>query len=144
MAAHYLTKAITHTKNKDKRSRLTYILAQLYLKQSDYKNASHYFSQVIKMKPPYELYFNAQISRALAYDVNSKNKDEVKKMLEKMLKDDKNIEYRDQIYYALADIAFKEWKDDLAVDYLKKIGCFKCKKHQTKSTQLHATGRLLF
>ena len=120
LAAHYLTKAITHTKNKDKRSRLTYILAQLYLKQSDYKNASHYFSQVIKMKPPYELYFNAQISRALAYDVNSKNKDEVKKMLEKMLKDDKNIEYRDQIYYALADIAFKEWKDDLAVDYLKK------------------------
>jgi tetratricopeptide (TPR) repeat protein len=120
LAAHYLTKAITHTKNKDKRSRLTYILAQLYLKQNDYKNASHYFAQVIKMKPPYELFFNAQISRALAYDVNSKNKDEVKKMLEKMLKDDKNIEYRDQIYYALADIAFKEWKDDLAVEYLKK------------------------
>ncbi len=120
LAAQYLTKAITHTKNKDKRSRLTYILAQLYLKQSDYKNASHYFSEVIRMKPPYELLFNAQISRALAYDVNSKNKDEVKKMLEKMLKDDKNIEYRDQIYYALADIAFKEWKDDLAVEYLKK------------------------
>ena len=31
---------------------------------------------------------------------------------------DKNIDYRDQIYYALAEIALKEDKKDLAIDHL--------------------------
>ena len=64
--------------------------------------------------------FNAKISRALAFDTEGEGQSSIKKMLRKMLKDKKNEDYKDQIYYALADIAFKEEKDSLAIDYLTK------------------------
>ena len=35
-----------------------------------------------------------------------------------MLKDDKNIDYKDQIYYALAEIALKEEEVPLAIEHL--------------------------
>jgi len=38
----------------------------------------------------------------------------------KMLKDEKNTEYLDQIYYALAEVALKAKQDSLGVDYLRK------------------------
>ncbi|MFW5879781.1 MAG: tetratricopeptide repeat protein, partial [bacterium] len=42
------------------------------------------------------------------FNTNTGNTREMKAQLYKMLKDDKNIEYRDQIYYALGNIAYKE------------------------------------
>ena len=37
-----------------------------------------------------------------------------------MLKDDKNIEYFDQIYYALAEISFKNNAEELGKEQLQK------------------------
>ncbi len=36
-----------------------------------------------------------------------------------MLKDDKNEEFKDQIYYAMGDIAYQEGEQDQAIDFLK-------------------------
>ena len=64
--------------------------------------------------------FNARINRARCYDVKSGSGELVKRELNKMLKDDKNKEYRDQIYYALAGVARQEKDEPKAVDYLNK------------------------
>ena len=71
------------------------------------------------MSPPYEMAFNAKINRATSYDNNSGKGKEITSQLLKMLKDDKNIEYQDQIYYALANIALKDNNKPQAIEYFK-------------------------
>ena len=114
-----LNKAISLSKSKKDRTRYTFVLAQLYQKQGALKKASRYFGDVVKMNPAYEMAFSAKINQARCFDVESGNSADLKKQLRKMLKDDKNIEFQDQIYYALGEIADKEKERDKAIDYLK-------------------------
>lgn len=107
------------TKKKRLRARYKYILAQIYQNIGDDKKASSLYGEVIKMNPPYEMAFNAKINQACSFDLGAGSSKEIKKNLNKMLKDDKNIEYQDQIYYALANIAFKENLINTAIEYYK-------------------------
>lgn len=119
-AIENLEKAVELTKEKEPKRRYTYILAQLYQKNNNLLLATEKYSQVLKMNPSYKMRFNARISRAIAYDVNGADSKAIKKELTKMLKDVKNDEFKDQIYFALAEIAIKEQNEPLAIDYLKK------------------------
>lgn len=113
-----LEKLLELEKKKDKLARYTYILAQIKKINNDLNSASKLFAKVVKYNPPYDMAFNATINEAMCY--TGGNSDNLKKTLQKMLKDDKNIEYQDQIYYALADIYLKENNEPQGIDYLKK------------------------
>lgn len=115
-----LEKAILNTKNKRLKTRYTYILGQLYEELNDKAKASFYYAQVLKKNPSYDMAFNAQINQALMFDVSSGNSADLKKTLRKMSRDDKNIEYLDRIYYALAGIAINERQEDEAIELLKQ------------------------
>ena len=104
---------------KREKARYYYILAQLYQKSNQYTNASDCYTQVTKLNPPYEMIFNAQINRATCFDMGSGNAGQIRKQLNKMLKDDKNIDYRDQIYFALANLYQKEKETEKALDLYK-------------------------
>lgn len=119
-AIEMLEKAVTRTKEKKKRARFTYVLAQLYHQKFEYKKATRAYSEVIKMRPGYEMEFQAKIARARAYDFKSKDVSVVKKEMNKLLRDKKNKEYRDQIYFALAELAFREGDEPLGIEYLRK------------------------
>ncbi len=119
-AADYLERALTHTKRKKTKMRYRYILAQLYLEQKDYAKASEYFKKVVRMNPPYEMSFNATISRATASQSGGVDIADVKKQLNRMLRDSKNKEYQDQIYYALAEIELREGNTDKAIEYFQR------------------------
>ncbi len=111
--------AIENTNSKYAKRRYTYLLAQLYsLSGQDYL-ASEYYHKVIRMNPPYEMTFNAKIKRALTYQIGAGSKKDIEKQLNKMLRDDKNIDYQDQIYYALGNIYFKDNNIDQAIEYYK-------------------------
>ncbi|MCO6461818.1 MAG: tetratricopeptide repeat protein [Saprospiraceae bacterium] len=100
-----LTKAIPMVKEKKRRARLSYILGQLYMKSGNYEMAYNAFSQVEKLKPSYEMTFNATLSKySCSLATNKMTDDELNSRLNKMLKDLKNEEYKDQIYFMLADI----------------------------------------
>lgn len=115
-----LTKAISLTKSKREKARYIYVLAQLYESMGDNKKAMQYYTMVPGMNPKYEMVFNAQMKRAQLYDGTTGDSKAVKKQLMKMLKDAKNIEYQDQIYYSLAQIEYQEKHTDLALTYLEK------------------------
>lgn len=116
LAIEVLEKA-THLKFKKAfKTRLIYILAQLYHKDGNFK-ASNYYQQVVERNPDYEMAFQAKINRALSFSGGQTKA--IKAQLLKMLKDDKNIEYFDQIYYALAEIAFKDNDDILGIENLQ-------------------------
>jgi len=119
-AIEYLNRALEYTRHKKTVIRYRYVLAQLYLEQEDYPRASAMFKKVIRMNPPYEMSFNATISRVTASKSGGADAREVKKQLDKMLRDSKNNEYHDQIYYALAEIELYEGNTDKAIEYFSK------------------------
>lgn len=118
--AEALKMAAASSKKKDDRARYYFILGQLQQKADSLPQAFLAYQNVIKLNPPYEMAFNARINRARCFDAGSGKSALVKKELQKMLKDEKNKEYRDQIYYALAGVAKQEQDEPLAIDLLNK------------------------
>jgi len=114
----HLEKAIELAKKKKTRLRYMYILAQIYQKLENFNKASQLFTDVIDKNPPYEMAFNAKINRAGSFSGGG-NSNEIRKQLFKMLKDDKNIDFQDQIYFALANLALREGKNDEAIKNFK-------------------------
>lgn len=115
-AIEALEKAIKLSKNKQDKIRGHFILGQLYSLNKNPENAKNHFNLVVKSPAtPFEMQFNARINRAFL------GRDEkVKKELTKLLKDEKNADYRDQLYYALADIALQEKNKPEAINLLHK------------------------
>ncbi|MEQ9188596.1 MAG: hypothetical protein RLP15_12745 [Cryomorphaceae bacterium] len=113
-----LEKSVYYTRKRDEKTRRMFILAQLYDRIGDGTKSSDLFAEVIRRNPEYEMTFYAKINRALAYDVSAGNTDEIKGILANMIKDDKNKEYLDQIYYAMAELELKEGNEEKGVEYL--------------------------
>jgi len=97
--------ALQYKPKKDFRVRLQFILGQLYEKVEHRQAAQNWFMKVIRANPPYEMEFNARMRLAVNYDGTPLSKKAVMKELNKMLKESKNEDYRDQIYYAFSEIA---------------------------------------
>jgi tetratricopeptide (TPR) repeat protein len=119
-AAEKLEKAIGFIGKKKDRARPHFILAQIYQQLNKSDEALTHYEMVVKSKPPYELEFYARINKALSYSRRGGSSDEIKKELFKMLNDDKNLNYKDQIYYALGDIALEEQQRPEALNYFEK------------------------
>ncbi|MBL7104658.1 MAG: tetratricopeptide repeat protein [Bacteroidales bacterium] len=130
-------------KNMDARAR--FILGQIYQYEEELYLASKYYKQVIKKNPPYEMAFNASINLARCYDIRyGENSKGIIKNLEKMLKEDKNKEFLDQIYYALADVAFKDGIDTLAINYLRLSVATSVSNNYQKATSSLKLGDIYF
>ena len=113
-----LKSSLELTKNKELKSRLSYILAQLHTIKGNKKIARDYYAAVIKMQVSYEMSFYAQINSALILDANQ-NSDNLEKDLLKMLKDIKNSDFQSQIYYALAKLSITKGDKPKAIEYYK-------------------------
>jgi tetratricopeptide (TPR) repeat protein len=114
-----LSTALENVKKKKTRIRYAFILGQLNQETGNREAASSFYQQVIKMNPPYEMSFNARINRASVFVEGADKSREIKAELNKMLKDEKNTEYQDQIYFALANINMREGKTEEAISYYK-------------------------
>jgi tetratricopeptide (TPR) repeat protein len=115
-----LTRAIEIVSGKRTKYRLTFLLAQLYAKDGNSALATSNFQKVIRMRPPYDVEFYARINIAGVFDVNSMDPGKMKKELEKMLRDTKNVDFQDQIYYALGNMSMKEGNEEKALEYYHK------------------------
>ncbi len=102
------------------RTRCMYILGQIYQRNGDLENATLMYKAVIKRGPSFEMEFNAKINLAQCYDATSGNREFIIKKLTRMLKDDKNKELLDQVYYSLAQVSLRDADTASAVNYLKK------------------------
>lgn len=106
-ALPFLEDAIAATEDKKLRARFTYIAGQLHQRAGRNAEAVAAFENVLKTTNDYEMAFNARLNIALGSAAASGSPALARESLEKMLKDLKNVEYKDQIYFALAEIALK-------------------------------------
>ncbi len=119
-AIKYLEKSIKQEKDKRFKIRLHFILAQIYQMQENYKKAEANYLEVIKKNYNYEMTFNAKINLAEISEKTKSDDGKLKKELLKMLKDDKNYDYLDQIYYALGRMELNSQNISKAIDYFSK------------------------
>lgn len=117
-AVKYLRNATFTAKGKHDRCRAMFILGQIYADQKEYDKATEQFENVIKKHPEYVLTFESRMNIAKCSAGNDTT--EVLGMLRKMLKDSKNNEYKDRIYYAMSDVVIREGDRDKGIGYLRK------------------------
>jgi tetratricopeptide (TPR) repeat protein len=110
-----LLKATDLSRRKEERIRFTFILAQLYERTGNYPLASEYYDRVIRMNPPYEMIFNARIAQSGVFRAGRGETGRMINELEKMLRDEKNQDYLDQIYYALGNIYMHNNDEEKAI-----------------------------
>jgi tetratricopeptide (TPR) repeat protein len=118
-AIHQLSIGIKKIKGNKRKSRYSFILAQLYQETGKKDQALAAYQQVIRRRPEYPLLFNARIRSAEVLSADG-NVSELRKELNKMRKKKWNEPFLDQIYYALANISYNEGKIDDAIDLYKK------------------------
>lgn len=116
-AVKYLRSALLTASGKYNKTRAMFILGQIYQNQNDKTRATEQYKNVIRKHPSYEMTFEAQMNLARCYDADTAT---IMKMLNKMLKDVKNEDFKDRIYYAMADVALDNNNEEDGVKYLRK------------------------
>ena len=114
-----LEEAVELADNPKSKARYNFILAQLHQRASRWNEAYAGFEKVASSSVNYEMQFNARLNMAQNSWLSGKGSAEsATAQLERMLKDQKNQEYRDRIYYALANVALKNNDRPTAIKYL--------------------------
>jgi len=101
-AIPYLKVAIQSEKNKLQKTRVKYLLGQLYTATNQKDLAYNTFGEISRSNVPYVLELNAKIRQTEVYPGGDINK--ISKQLTQMTKSSKNEQYLDQIYYALGNV----------------------------------------
>ncbi len=119
-AIPFLKRALEEVHKRNFSLRMKYILAQIYQQEGKTQEAISLYKTVIRKSIEYKMIFNAKMNLAQLYKVSgSTDNKSLAKSLKRMLKDAKNKNYKDQIYYALSELAIAEPDTALAITYLR-------------------------
>jgi len=137
-----LETAISLERRKKNRVRYVFILAQISKKSGNAEKAMDLYKRVVKMNPPYEMAFAAKIQMATAFEGGSS--EEIVKILKKMLRDDKNRDFRDQIYYALANIEYQQGNITKALELYTMSAALSVDNDYQKAMSYLAMGEIYY
>ncbi|WP_148233533.1 type IX secretion system periplasmic lipoprotein PorW/SprE [Pseudopedobacter saltans] len=100
-AEHHLGKAVSFAKDRYSKIRWTYILAQLQEEVNKPETAYKNYGKVVKSNASFEMSFNANLSQVRLKESASGIQFNKIATLHRLLKEDKNKEFKDQIYYQI-------------------------------------------
>ncbi len=119
--AAVLEKAVANTKKSEGRAKLHFILGQLYQRMEQPEEAYKNFRLVLRSNPDYELSFFARLHMAQVANLNEEGDEkQIRRYFSKLLRDRKNKEYRDKIYYELGNFEMRHGNLEEAIDSYKK------------------------
>ncbi len=102
---------------KKERARYYFIIGQVYQELGFASAAYEYYKKCIDSNPPYELNFYAKLNIAQVTELgDSKDLKKVRKYFKKLVNDEKNIEFKDKIYYEWGRFEFKQKNLDEAIE----------------------------
>jgi len=120
-ALKYLEKAEPMVKKRYNRARINFVMGQIYqLIQKDSSAYEHY-KKTIRSNPPYELDFYTRLNMAQVTSIEREGDiRKTEKYFAKLLKDPKNEDFKDRIYYEIANFKYKQSNYDAALSNLSK------------------------
>ncbi len=106
--------------NSSDKARINFIIGQTYHELDFESEAFRYYKNVLKNKPSYELEFYAKLYMAQVSELTDDGDlKKIQKYFKSLLKDPKNKEYRDKIYYELAGFELKNGNIEEAINNYK-------------------------
>jgi tetratricopeptide (TPR) repeat protein len=116
-----LTHASPYLKKADHRGRIYFIIGQVYQKLGFEAEAYRFYKRCISTNPEYEVDFYARLYMAQVTEI-SRSKDilAARKSFNKLLKDLKNKEFKDKIYYEMGVFELRHKQIDPAITNFKK------------------------
>jgi tetratricopeptide (TPR) repeat protein len=144
-AINILDPAQPNIDDPQRRNRAAYLLGQLHSAQNNFAKALEQFRGVEKKTNDYELSFSAKMQIADLYTTSSgAQSTEINDYLEKLLKDEKNEEFQDQIYYKYAMLELTKGNRDGAIDYLNQSVRTNVSNQRQKALAYYKMGQLYF
>ncbi len=103
---------------KDGKAKINFIIGQVYQQLGFDAEAYRNYKRCLASNPPYELSFYAKLNMAQVTELSrSSDVKRVRKYFRKLLADAKNREFRDKIYYEMAQFEMKQNDIDGAIPF---------------------------
>lgn len=128
------------------KARVNYLLGQIYADKSSITKAYESYKAVTKLNTDYELIFNAKLNMAkllISSDGDAESA-KLRRLLKKMLRDEKNIDYKDRIYYEMAMLDLKLNDLQAAIDNLTKSIAANTNNQRQKALSYYKVGQIYF
>src|SRR5690554_1103448 len=132
--------ALEKARKKEDKARLNFIIGQL-LQQGGDASAREYYTQSIRKNAPFEMSFNAKINRAV---VSNLGNDEMIDELSKLAREERYLEFRDQIYFAMSKIELNRPDREQAKYYLSRSVFYSLNNDLQKGISYEKLGDLTF
>ncbi|MEL7006596.1 MAG: hypothetical protein AAFN93_28310 [Bacteroidota bacterium] len=105
----------------DEKGRINFIIGQIYQELGFDSEAFRYYRNTLKNSPEYELEFYTKLNMAQVTQLAKTNdRKRIEKYFKRLLKDPKNEEYQDRIYYEMGDFELKQGNLEDAISNYKK------------------------
>ncbi len=115
----FLKDAVKLEKSKKHAAREYFVLGQVYQHLHNDSAAFTAYKKCLKKGPDYELSFYAKLYMAEVTEPDLKaDLKKIRKYFKKLLRDEKNVEYRDKIFYEMGKFELSHGNTDLAVQFL--------------------------
>jgi tetratricopeptide (TPR) repeat protein len=118
-----LSEAVPLLKKRDKPGRIYFIIGQVYQKLGFEAEAYNYYKKCIATNPEYEVDFYARLYLAQVTEISrSKDVNAARKSFRRLLKDGKNKDFKDKIYYEMGVFELKQKNlDDAIADFNRSV-----------------------
>ncbi|MDX5417572.1 MAG: tetratricopeptide repeat protein, partial [Hymenobacteraceae bacterium] len=113
--------SIPNFDKKDDQSRVRFSLARLYQEQGQPQEAYKQYSRILRRNPPYDLGFFSRLYLGQVSELSdTQDLNRIAGYYQKMLRDEKNTEYRDKIFYEMAVFERRQQHYDKALENLSQ------------------------
>ena len=107
--------------NKNQQSKILFLIGQIYQKKGFKNEAYKYYRKCLKNNPSFELEFYTKLNLAKVTELtNSSDIKKIYKYFNKLLRDKKNENYLDKIFFEIGEFEYNQNKIDLAIKNYNK------------------------
>jgi len=140
-----LTLVAPMLKRNEEKAKIYFIIGQIYQELGLDVKAYEYYQKCTKTNPEYELFFYARLNmNQVAVLDGSSDIKRVRKYYRKLLKDDKNIDFQDKIYYEMGRFEQKQGNLELAIENYKSSALTSTNNPRQKSYAYWELGKIYF
>ncbi|MFM7758681.1 MAG: tetratricopeptide repeat protein [Crocinitomicaceae bacterium] len=139
LAINMLNLAIKKSPNVKEKTRLSYILAQLFQQEKQLDSAAFFYAKSVRPSASFDISFNGRLNEAICG--SGKGMD---RKLKIMLRDAKNATYKDQIYFALARVELNQNDIKQAKFYLTQSAFYSNNNKRQRAMAYETLGDLCF
>ncbi|MGB1248247.1 MAG: tetratricopeptide repeat protein, partial [Chitinophagales bacterium] len=119
-ALEHIEASLELIKRQKKKARYQFVAAQLYQTLGNKEKAAEYFKQSIKANPDFEMQFYAKLNMIKMSREGDYETKDAEKLIAKLLRDRKNKDFYDQLYYEKALFALADNEREDAKELLTK------------------------